>query len=241
MIPGFGIVVFLMYQIAGTVLADDPDKLTTELLIEAKRKQMVQVIQRMGVNSTPVLAAMEKVPRHLFVPQHMRSMAYGNHPLPIGAGQTISQPYIVAYMTEKLELQWSDKVLEIGTGSGYQAAVLAQLVSEVYTIEIIDSLGKRAKALFSEQGLSNVKVKIADGFSGWPEKGPFNAIIITAAAPKIPKPLLDQLADGGRLIAPVGESSQELILIKRQGKSFNGETLLPVIFVPMTGQVQSSR
>lgn len=203
-----------------------------------RRGGMVEHIAGMGVQDPLVLEAMRKVPRHEFVPETLRDFAYADRPLPIGERQTISQPYIVAFMSEALRLKPSDRVLEIGTGSGYQAAVLGELVKTVYSIEIIESLGERAKKLLGKLGYNNIKVKIGDGYQGWPEKAPFDAIIITAAPRKIPQPLIEQLAEGGRMILPLGDLSQELILIEKQAGSLHKKKLLPVRFVPMTGEVQ---
>jgi protein-L-isoaspartate(D-aspartate) O-methyltransferase len=199
------------------------------------REKMVnaQLIQR-GIKSAPVLSAMRKVERHLFVPKTIASRAYDDSALPIGEGQTISQPYVVAFMTETLSIQPGDRILEIGTGSGYQAAILAELCKEVYTIEIVKTLGERADSLLGRLGYKNVFVRIGDGYQGWPEAGPFDAIIVTCSPSHIPKPLQDQLREGGRMIIPVGESSvQELVLITRQEGKLRKQNRLPVLFVPM--------
>jgi len=202
------------------------------------REKMVRdQIQRRGINNREVLDALRLVKRHLFVPQDLRSKAYRDGPLPIGYGQTISQPYIVAYMTEIIDPQPQFKVLEIGTGSGYQAAVLARVVDEVYTIEIIEKLGNSSAERFQKLGIKNIEFKIADGYYGWPEKGPFDAIVVTAAAEFIPPPLIQQLKVGGKMIIPVGSPMmvQSLILVE---KMQNGKTktrnLFPVRFVPFT-------
>jgi protein-L-isoaspartate(D-aspartate) O-methyltransferase len=184
-----------------------------------------------------VLKAMAEVPRHEFVPQPLREYAYSDSALPIGFGQTISQPYIVAFMTERLEPKPSDKVLEIGTGSGYQAAVLSKLVAEVYTIEIVEPLGERAKADLQRLGFANVRVRIGDGYRGWPEAAPFDAIILTSAVSEVPEPLIGQLKEGGRMIAPLGPSYyQDLYLLKKRGGKLERRAVLPVRFVPMTGE-----
>ncbi|MBN1614611.1 MAG: protein-L-isoaspartate(D-aspartate) O-methyltransferase [Deltaproteobacteria bacterium] len=208
-----------------------------------QREQMVRnQIEARGVRDRLVLDAMRKVHRHLFVPGHLTQAAYLDFPLPIGEGQTISQPYIVAFMTESLQLKGGEKALEIGTGSGYQAAVLAEIAKEVYTIEIIPSLGNRAKALLKAMGCENIHVRIGDGYRGWREHAPYDAIIVTAAPPSIPKPLVDQLKPGGRMVIPVGESFQELILItKGRDGAVGKKSLLPVRFVPMTGEVQEKK
>jgi len=186
-----------------------------------------------------VLAALGRVPRHEFVPVAERDRAYRNQPLPIGYGQTISQPYIVAVMTELLDPRPGDRVLEVGTGSGYQAAVLAELVKEVYTIEIIEPLGLAARKRLKTLGYDNVTVRIGDGYYGWPEKGPFDGIVVTAAASHVPPPLLAQLKPGGRMVIPVGSHflTQQLVLIeKKTDGTLQTRQLLPVMFVPLTGE-----
>jgi protein-L-isoaspartate(D-aspartate) O-methyltransferase len=203
------------------------------------REQMVQQqIAARGVRDPRVLQAMRDVPRHLFVPPEMQQHAYQDTPLPIGYGQTISQPYIVGFMTEALKLKPQDRVLEVGTGSGYQAAILSVLVREVYSIEIVEPLATQAAERLKRLGYANVKVRAGDGFQGWPEAAPFDAIIVTAAPDHVPKPLLDQLAPGGRLVIPVGEFFQTLKRIVRTDRGFKTEELLPVRFVPMTGEAQ---
>lgn len=192
-----------------------------------------QIVAR-GIKDPAVIAAIRRIPRHLFVPDSYSRLAYADGPLPIGYGQTISQPYLIAFMTEAIRLQGDEKVLEIGTGSGYQAAVLAEIAPEVYTIEIIEPLAKRAAGRLAELGYKNVKVRAGDGYQGWPEEAPFDAILVTAAPDHVPQPLLDQLAVGGRLILPVGETFQNLILIRRTKDGFERSKLLPVRFVPMT-------
>ncbi|MBE0640147.1 MAG: protein-L-isoaspartate(D-aspartate) O-methyltransferase [Bacteroidales bacterium] len=188
-----------------------------------------------GVSDFKVIEAMYKVERHRFVPENMQAYAYSDQPLPIGEGQTISQPSLVAFMTELLELKRTDKVLEIGTGSGYQAAILGELVDSVFTVEIIAHLGNNAKKLLAELGYDNIHVMIGDGYKGWPEFAPFDAIIVTCAPSDIPQPLQDQLSEGGRMVIPVGKenSVQELVLLrKRKGKIIR-ESVLTVRFVPM--------
>jgi protein-L-isoaspartate(D-aspartate) O-methyltransferase len=202
-----------------------------------QRKMMVeqQIVAR-GVKNKKVLDAMNSVPRHLFVPVGYRQGSYFDQPLPIGLGQTISQPYIVALMTEMLDVDNDDIVLEIGTGSGYQAAVLSTIVKELYTVEIIEELGLQAAELLKSLGYDNVKVKISDGGLGWPEKAPFDAIIVTAAAPKIPDPLIKQLKPGGRMVIPVDNNfySQDLLIVEKD-EAGNIETrkTIPVRFVPL--------
>ncbi len=206
-----------------------------------KRKQMVdQDIRNRGIQNSVVLSVMGRVPRHLFVDAAYRHRAYDDHPLPIGEAQTISQPYVVALMTEALGLRPADRVLEIGTGSGYQAAVLAEIVKEVCTIEIRKGLAARAEKTLAELGYRNVKVKSGDGYFGWAEQAPFDAIIITAAANHIPPPLIEQLKEGGRLIVPLGSTVyfQTLTLATKRKGELDVEQICPVSFVPMTGEVQ---
>jgi protein-L-isoaspartate(D-aspartate) O-methyltransferase len=192
-----------------------------------------QIAQR-GIKDKSVLDAMRKVPRHLLVPEKVRSYAYDDMPIPIGEGQTISQPYIVALMTELIKPNKDMKVLEIGTGSGYQAAVLAEIVREVYTIEIFESLGIRAERDLKALGYNNIHVRVGDGYKGWPEQAPFDAIIVTAAPEEIPQPLIDQLAEGGRMIIPVGEVGkvQQLILGEKSKGKFKTRFVSSVRFVP---------
>ncbi len=204
---------------------------------EAMRAKMVESqIKARGVKDPRVLSALLKVERHRFVPEKYLDSAYSDQPLPIGEGQTISQPYVVALMTELLDLKGNEKVLEIGTGSGYQAAILAELAEEVYTIEIIEPLASRAREKLSELGYRNVRVKTGDGYLGWPEAAPFDAIIVTAAPDHIPNPLIEQLKEGGRMVVPVGTHTQELKkIVKRSGK-IEVTDVIPVLFVPMTGE-----
>lgn len=202
-----------------------------------QRKRMVeeQIADR-GIKDKRVLEAMEKVPRHLFIPEENRAYSYYDQPVPIGLGQTISQPYIVAFMTELLKPEKDDVVLEVGTGSGYQAAILAMLVKQVYTIEIIEELGKQASKRLKTLAYDNVEVKIGDGYKGWPEHAPFDAIIVTAAAEHIPQPLIDQLKPGGHMVIPVGGvyAVQDLMLITKDSASkIVKESIIPVRFVPL--------
>jgi len=201
----------------------------------AQRQRMVErQLKARDIKDERVLAAMTKVPREEFVPADERGEAYEDGPLPIGHGQTISQPYIVAFMTEQLRLKPSDRVLEIGTGSGYQAAILAELVSEIYSVEIVEPLARAAEATLQRLGYKNVHVKIGDGYKGWPEKAPFDAIIVTCAPDKVPQPLTDQLKDGGRMVIPVGERfAQELYLLEKKNGQLKESVTLPVRFVPM--------
>ena len=207
----------------------------------ARRARMVetQIVAR-GVRDPRVLAAMRKVPRHLFVDAGDRASAYDDHPLPIGGRQTISQPYIVALMSELLALRPESRVLEIGTGSGYQSAVLGELAREVYSIEIIPDLARSASDKLRTLGYANVIVREGDGYRGWPEKAPFDAIVVTAAPPGIPEPLKQQLAVGGRLVVPVGTRLQELMVLTRTPEGFREQRVLPVRFVPMTGEAQGA-
>ena len=200
------------------------------------RERMVETqIKARGVKEPRLLAAMLKVERHLFVPKNLHPTAYSDQPLPIGEGQTISQPYIVALMTELLDLKGDDKVLEVGTGSGYQAAILAELAKEVYSIEIIEKLATSAEKLLLNLGYKNIKVKAGDGYLGWPEAAPFDAIVVTCAPDHIPRPLIDQLKEGGKMVIPVGELTQELKKIVKRGGKLETTNVIPVIFVPMTG------
>ncbi len=205
----------------------------------AERLRMVETqLAARDIHDAKVLAAMRRVPRHRFVPENERAYAYGDGPLPIGQGQTISQPYIVAYMTQALELQAGDRVLEVGTGSGYQAAVLAELVKEVYTIEIVPELARSAELVLMELGYTNVYVRAGDGYRGWPDKAPFDAIIVTAAPDHVPQPLVDQLAVGGRLVIPIGSWDQEMVIITKTDKGVLQHRTIGVRFVPMTGEAQ---
>jgi len=204
-----------------------------------ERLAMVQdQLQERGITDTRVLEAMRSVPRHLFVPERLHDVAYGDHPLPIGHGQTISQPYIVAVMTQLLEVQPDDKVLEIGTGSGYQAAVLSALVGHVFTIEIVAPLADNTRQLLAELGYENITVITGDGYRGYPDEAPFDGIIVTAAPERVPQPLLDQLRVGGKMVIPVGAHLQELEVIERTESGFDRRSIFPVRFVPMTGEVE---
>jgi len=196
---------------------------------------VAEQISARGVEDERVLAAMAHVPRHLFIPASEASAAYGDHPLPIGHRQTISQPYVVAFMTEALDLDGTEKVLEVGTGSGYQAAVLGEVAREVFTIEIVEPLARRAEETLARLGYENVHVRAGDGYRGWPEEAPFDAVIVTAAPDHIPQPLIDQLAVGGRMIVPVGDQVQNLVLLRRTEDGLEQEAVMAVRFVPMTG------
>jgi protein-L-isoaspartate(D-aspartate) O-methyltransferase len=198
-----------------------------------RRRMVDSQIRARGVGDPKVLATMEKVARHLFVPEDMRGGAYADEPLPIGDGQTISQPYIVAYMTEALGLRGGERVLEIGTGSGYQTAVLAELAREVFSIELIESLSLRAQAVLRSLDYRNVNFRVGDGSKGWPEEAPFEAIIVTAAAARVPEALEDQLGPSGTMVVPVGTDFQELMRLRRAKKGLKREHLLAVRFVPL--------
>jgi protein-L-isoaspartate(D-aspartate) O-methyltransferase len=211
--------------------------------LASERQRMVQEqLMSRGVRDERVLAAMNKVPREEFVPQDSRAASYTDQPLPIGYGQTISQPYIVAFMTEQLRPKPSDRVLEVGTGSGYQAAILAELVAEVYSVEIVEPLAKNAEATLQRLGCKNVHVQIGDGYKGWPETAPFDAIIVTCAPDKVPQPLIDQLKDGGRMVIPVGDRfAQELYLLEKKNGQLKQSATLPVRFVPMAGEASQRK
>jgi len=216
--------------------APQPPPTFAPVSLESQRERMVKdQIRARGVKDDRVLAAMAHVPREEFVPADQRPYAYQDRPLPIGEGQTISQPYIVALMTELLEVKKGDSVLEIGTGSGYQAAVLAELTPNVYTIEIIPSLAQRAEKTLRRVGYATIKVKTGDGYLGWPEHGPFDGIIVTCAPEKVPRPLQDQLAEGGTMVIPVGPewTGQTLYLLRKKGGKLETTAVVPVRFVPM--------
>jgi protein-L-isoaspartate(D-aspartate) O-methyltransferase len=204
----------------------------------AREEMVAAQIEARGVRDSRTLAALRKVPRHLFVPPDLAGEAYGDGPLPIGHGQTISQPYIVAFMTEALGLRGGETVLEVGTGSGYQAAVLAEIAARVFTIEIVAPLAEEARERLARLGYGNVEVRAGDGYQGWAEKAPFDAVIVTAASPRVPEPLEQQLKDGGRLVIPVGDEYQELMVVTRRGTAYTESRVLPVRFVPMTGKVR---
>jgi len=202
----------------------------------AERARMVELqLARRGVSDPRVLEAMRRVPRHRFVDPEQGGRAYGDHPLAIGLGQTISQPFVVGFMSQALGLEGDERVLEIGTGSGYQAAILGELAREVWTIEILEPLATRARATLEELGYTNVHVRCGDGYLGWPEAAPFDAILLAAAPDHVPQPLVDQLAVGGRMILPLGDETQELVLLRKTEEGLRTEEVLPVRFVPMTG------
>ena len=227
----FGIVInFLSFPVFAQ---SSEEKYFTNL----REKMVKEQIEARGIKDKKVLEAMRKVPRHKFVPEKYRHYAYEDRPLPIGLGQTISQPYIVALMTELLELDENDKVLEVGTGSGYQAAVLAEIVEKVYSVEILEKLGKEAKKRLKNLGYTNVEIKIADGYYGWKENAPYDAIIVTCAAEHVPPPLIKQLKEGGKMCIPVGGIFfQNLMLIEKKEGKVISKNILPVRFVPMLGE-----
>lgn len=199
-----------------------------------ERERMVEVqIEARGVKDKRILSAMKKVPRHLFVPENMRPYSYQDEPLLIGEGQTISQPYIVAYMSEALRLVGSEAVLEVGTGSGYQAAILAEVAKDVFSVELLETLSLRAQEILRDLGYENIHFKIGDGTLGWKEYAPYDAIIVTAAPAQVPQALQEQLKVGGRMVIPVGSAFQELVLITREKRKFKKRKLLPVRFVPL--------
>ncbi|HUV31447.1 MAG TPA: protein-L-isoaspartate(D-aspartate) O-methyltransferase [Acidobacteriota bacterium] len=208
---------------------------------KARKAMIDRQIASRGITDERLLAAFDRVERHRFVDKSLAPLAYADHPLPIGQGQTISQPYIVALMTQLLDLKETDTVLEVGTGSGYQAAILAELCAHVFTIEIVESLGRSARTRLDDLGYTNVTVRIGDGYRGWPENAPFDAVVVTCAPPEIPQPLLDQLAEGGRLVIPVGTNWQELILIVKKDGKLTRKSVTAVRFVPMTGESQEKK
>jgi protein-L-isoaspartate(D-aspartate) O-methyltransferase len=230
--------VFLALATLAGVLAT-PANPQEDALAVSRQRMVDEQIRSRGVTDPEVLAAMRAVPRHLFVPAGERREAYEDHPLAIGGGQTISQPYMVALMTSLLGVHPGQRILEVGTGSGYQTAVLSHLVREVYSIEILAPLGRRARATLAALGYHNIQLRIGDGYQGWPAAAPFDAIIVTAAPPRIPEPLLAQLKTGGKMVIPVGGARQNLlVLTKRADGGFDTDTVMPVLFVPMTGEAQ---
>jgi len=229
----------LLFSLAACTEAKPP---ATSDLTTQRLAMVDQQIAGRGITDTATLEAMRTVPRHEFLPMRLRDEAYMDYPLPIGHGQTISQPYIVAFMTEAIRPKPGEKILEIGAGSGYQAAILAQMGADVYTVEIVEPLAEMARQTLERLGHDNAKVLHTDGFRGWPEHAPFDAIIVTCAPDKIPPDLVAQLKDGGRMIIPVGGGmNQELILLRKQGDKIEKQSVLPVRFVPMTGEAENSR
>jgi len=230
----------LVLLLSGCSKPVDPDSVSGDDFAQ-QREEMIRVqLKSRGIDNEAVLNAFRIVPRHIFVPEPMRQYAYVDSPLPIGEGQTVSQPYIVALMTESVNPKPGDRALEIGTGSGFQAAILSQVVKEVYSIEILPELTKRAKEVLKEAGYKNIFIRQGDGFRGWPEKAPFDVILVTAAAPVIPPPLTDQLAENGRLVMPLGgqEDAQSLILVVKKNGKLEQSTVTSVRFVPMTGEIE---
>ncbi|MGW8194270.1 MAG: protein-L-isoaspartate(D-aspartate) O-methyltransferase [Desulforhopalus sp.] len=229
----------LFFPFGGAWGEDDFAVLRSETVrrIEKDVQRTRQYIDKVTLDPR-VMKAMGSVPRHQYVPEHLRNHAYENRPLAIGYGQTISQPYIVALMTDLLDLETTDRVLEVGTGSGYQAAVLAELVARVYSIEIIEPLGRKAEERFRLLGVDNIETEIGDGYYGWSEQGPFDGIIVTAAADHVPPPLVRQLKTGGRMVIPVGggfQTQQLLLITKESDGKITSRQIMPVIFVPLTG------
>ena len=227
-----GLLAMLMMGQPELVRAEDAE-------VKSREEMVRNQLAAGGIRNPEVLQAMTEVPRHEFVPASLRPYAYADGPLPIGHGQTISQPFIVAYMTQALELSKEDTVLEVGTGSGYQAAILGKLAKEVYTIEIVPPLAESARVILSKLGFENVHVRLGDGYLGWPEKAPFDAIIVTCAPDHVPEPLISQLKEGGRLVIPVGTAGgiQQLVLLKKRNGQISKEKMLDVRFVPMTGKI----
>jgi protein-L-isoaspartate(D-aspartate) O-methyltransferase len=207
--------------------------------LDGLRHTMVQQqVKQRGITKPEVLAAMEQVPRHLFVPDSLRADAYSDRPLVLGPGRTVYQPYVVALMTSLLELKKGDKVLEIGTGSGYHAAVLSRIAREVYSVEIVETVASQASKRLSVLGYQNVKIRVGDGYRGWPEHAPFDAILLSAGTPKIPKLLVDQLRMGGKMVVPLGGFFQDLLVITKAADGIEKRTIIPVRLSPMTGKVQ---
>jgi protein-L-isoaspartate(D-aspartate) O-methyltransferase len=226
-----------IFLLANFSIPEDDNNVYTQ-----RRWEMVetQIISR-GIRDPKLIVAMLKIPRHKFVPENLRDIAYGDNPLPIGIEQTISQPYIVALMTELLGLNSGEKVLEVGTGSGYQTAILAEMGCNVYTIEILEPISEKAQQVLKSLGYQNIHFKIGDGYRGWPQFASFDAIIATAAPDHMPQPLIEQLKANGKMVIPVGTQYQELLLIKKTDKGTDLKTITPVRFVPMTGEAQKSK
>lgn len=231
----------LFFSVSGSINLPGPQQVraadpSTDEYSEKRRRMVEDQIRSRGITDTSVLKAIGKVPRHRFVPEPFRHLAYADGPLPIGAGQTISQPLIVAYMTEAAAISKEKRVLEIGTGSGYQAAVLAELAGEVYSIEIIPELAENARRVLMELGYKNIFLKTGNGYLGWPEHAPFDAIIVTAAPDEIPETLVDQLAINGKMVIPVGTTHQEMVIVTKERGGVTEKRTIPVRFVPMTGK-----
>ena len=225
----FGLLVSLAFHVHAEPSADDGEV--------ARRNTMVdQQIEARGIRNPGVLRAMRAVPRHRFVPERMQTLAYDDRPLPIGHDQTISQPYIVALMSELAEVQPGARVLEVGTGSGYQAAVLAEMGARVYSVEIVEPLAQQARVTLAALGYGGIALRTGDGYRGWPEEAPFDAIVVTAAPTQVPAPLKEQLKVGGVIVIPVGDQRQTLLQIRRTKSGFDERRVIPVRFVPMTGE-----
>jgi protein-L-isoaspartate(D-aspartate) O-methyltransferase len=223
---------------AGPGTNDNGEEAASRAYEDARKEMVATQIRSRGITDKRVLEAMEKVPRHLFVPDEYRSQAYMDSPLPIGYGQTISQPYIVALMTEALKIEPGHKVFEVGTGSGYQAAVLAEMGAEVYTMEIVEELATAAAGVFKSLNYSHIQSRLGDAYQGWVEHSPFDAVIVTAAPEHVPQPLVEQLKVGGRMVIPVGGRFQDLVVMTKTADGLEKESLGPVIFVPMTGEAR---
>lgn len=223
---------------SGGCAKEEGEAMSEEGWATLRRRMVEEQLRARGrdIRDERVLEAMGRVPRHEFVPEEVRGEAYADRPLPIGWGQTISQPFIVAFMTEQVAPRREHRVLEIGTGSGYQAAVLAELAGEVFSVEIVEPLARRAEEVLRRLGYENVRVKVGDGYEGWPEAAPFDAIVVTCAPDAVPRPLVEQLREGGRMIIPVGRWHQELVLLEKRGGELVRREVLPVRFVPMTGR-----
>src|SRR5215471_11395892 len=229
---------YLLFAVIATTGCGQQTSTTADFALQRQR-MVEQQLKPRGINDVRVLAAMAKVPREEFIPVDARAGAYEDGPLPIGYDQTISQPYVVAFMTEQLRPKQGDRVLEIGSGSGYQAAILAELMAEVYTMEIVGPLAKTAEATLQRLGYQNVHIKVGDGYKGWPEEAPFDAIIVTCAPENVPQPIVDQLKDGGRMVIPVGERfAQQLYLLEKKNGQLKESATLPVRFVPMVRETQ---
>lgn len=216
-----------------------PARGTTDSFADQRKAMVEKQIRQRGITRPEVLAAMEQVPRHLFVPESQRATAYAPQPIALGQGRTIYQPYVVALMTDLLDLDKSEKVLEVGTGSGYHAAVLSRIAREVYSIEIVASVAAQAAKRLEVMGYHNVSIRVGDGSKGWPEQAPFDAILLSAAPREIPKPLLQQLRVGGKMVAPVGAFFQDLQVITKTGEGFEKRVVIPVRLQPMTGEGQN--
>jgi protein-L-isoaspartate(D-aspartate) O-methyltransferase len=232
--------VLVACMVAGLGGCGSPQKtgLSEDQYAAARERMVRNQLESRDIRDAKVLAAMREVPRHKFVPPEIVDSAYDDNALPLALGQTVSQPYIVAFMTQALELEGNERVLEVGTGSGYQAAILAEIVPEVYTVEILPALTERARRTLGGLGYKNIRFRTGDGYEGWPEAAPFDAIVVTAAPDHIPAPLVEQLKPGGRMIIPLGRFEQELIVIEKTRSGITRRSTIPVRFVPMTGRAQ---